>query len=48
LFIVWRYFMCCGGSLYDGRNRYTGSGSVGTIEWLQNTVGFWKASRMSS
>ena len=32
----------------EGRNRYAGSGSVGTIEWLQNVAGSWNASRMSS
>ena len=38
-FISWRYFMCSGGSMNDGRNRYSGSGSVATIEWLQNVAG---------
>ena len=40
--------MWIGGSVNDGRKRYAGSGSVGTIEWLQNTSGVWNASRMSS
>ena len=47
-FIGRRYAMWIGGSVNDGRNRYAGSGSVGTIEWLQNTSGVWNASRMSS
>ena len=47
-FIGRRYSMWIGGSVNDGRNRYSGSGFVGTIEWLQNTSGVWKASRMSS
>ena len=32
----------------DGRKRYCGSGSVATIERLQNVSGDWNASRMSS
>ena len=47
-FIGRRYSMWIGGSVNDGRNRYSGSGFVATIEWLQNTSGVWNASRMSS